>query len=221
MTDLPDNNPKSALGALKIDLSLVPPSAVIAEARVMELGAKKYGPYNWREKTVSARVYTAAALRHIFTWQDGEDIDPESGESHLAHARACLGIMLDAKSIGKLNDNRPVAGAAGRLLVPSHPAQLPTTGGGAVGAGGGAAGGINIGGGISFGPSGCASNQREAAGDQARVVATPDGPLVADGPVSTIPTPVLKCTTTGKRAPVAYCICETCHVLRSLAAIRT
>lgn len=121
MTDLPDNNPKSALGALKIDLSLVPPSAVIAEARVMALGAKKYGPYNWREKTVSARVYTAAALRHIFTWQDGEDIDPESGESHLAHARACLGILLDAKSIGKLNDNRPVAGAAGRLLVPSPP----------------------------------------------------------------------------------------------------
>lgn len=119
MTEIyPDNNPKTAQGALKIDLSLVPPSALIAEARVMALGAKKYGPYNWREKIVSSRVYTAAALRHIFTWQDGEDIDPESGESHLAHARACLGILIDAKSLDKLNDNRPSKGAAGRLLVP-------------------------------------------------------------------------------------------------------
>lgn len=118
MTAYPDDNPKTTHGALKIDLSLVPPSAIIAEARVMALGAKKYGPYNWREKTVSSRVYTAAAMRHILTWQDGEDTDPESGESHLAHARACLGILLDAKSIGKLNDNRPAAGAAGRLLTP-------------------------------------------------------------------------------------------------------
>lgn len=119
MTEIyPDNNPKTAQGALKIDLSLVPPSALIAEARVMALGAKKYGPYNWREKIVSSRVYTAAALRHIFTWQDGEDIDSESGESHLAHARACLGILIDAKSLDKLNDNRPSKGAAGRLLVP-------------------------------------------------------------------------------------------------------
>lgn len=115
----PDGNPKTAQGALKIDLSLVPPSALIAEARVMALGAKKYGAYNWRERTISSRVYTAAALRHIFTWQDGEDIDPESGESHLAHARACLGILIDAKSLDKLNDNRPPKGAAGRLLVPA------------------------------------------------------------------------------------------------------
>lgn len=123
-----DDNPKTIYGDLKIDLSLVPPSALIAEARVMKLGAKKYGPYNWRDKTVSARVYTAAALRHIFTWQDGEDIDQESGESHLAHARACLGILIDAKSIGKLNDNRPTPGAAGKLLIPPPPPDVAPPG---------------------------------------------------------------------------------------------
>lgn len=124
-SNYPDDNPKTVQGEKKIDLSLVPPSAIIAEARVMAIGAHKYGPYNWRDKTVSSRVYTAAALRHILTWQDGEEIDPESGESHLAHARACLGIVIDAKSIGKLNDNRPTAGAAGRLLLPHEP--KPTT----------------------------------------------------------------------------------------------
>jgi len=107
-----DNNAKTIHGDKKPDMSLVPPVAILSEARVMQLGASKYGPYNWRDKTVSARVYTAAAMRHILQWQDGEDIDPESGESHLAHARACLGIIIDAQSIGKFNDNRPTKGAA-------------------------------------------------------------------------------------------------------------
>ena len=111
-----DNNPKTVEGDKKPDVSLVPPVAILAEARVMQLGATKYGPYNWREKTVSARVYTAAGIRHILQWQDGEDIDPESGESHLAHARACLGILMDAQSIGKFNDNRPSKGAASDLI---------------------------------------------------------------------------------------------------------
>lgn len=112
----PDNNPKTAQGAKKPDLSLVPPVALLELAGVMSLGAAKYGPYNWREKTVSSRVYTAAAMRHILQWQDGEDIDPESGESHLAHAMACLAIIIDATHIERLNDNRPLPGAASKFV---------------------------------------------------------------------------------------------------------
>lgn len=111
-----DDNPKTAFGLKKPPISLVPPVAIIEEALVFGLGASKYGPYNWREKTVSSRVYLDAALRHIQSWQDGEDVDPESGRSHLAHARACLAILIDAESIGRLNDNRPSAGAAARLI---------------------------------------------------------------------------------------------------------
>lgn len=109
-------NPKDAYGDQKPDISLVPPVAIIKEARVMQLGAKKYGPYNWREKRVRARVYAAAAMRHIMQWQDGEEFDFESGESHLAHARACLGIVLDAQSIGIIHDDRPRKGAAGKEI---------------------------------------------------------------------------------------------------------
>lgn len=109
-------NPKDAYGDKKPDISLVPPVAIIKEARVMQLGAKKYGPYNWREKRVRARVYAAAAMRHIMQWQDGEEFDFESGESHLAHARACLGIVLDAQSIGIIDDDRPKKGAAGKEI---------------------------------------------------------------------------------------------------------
>jgi hypothetical protein len=43
-------------------------------------------------------------------WFSGEDIDPESGVSHLAHVMACCNIVLDAKEHGKLNDNRLTTG---------------------------------------------------------------------------------------------------------------
>jgi hypothetical protein len=43
-------NPKDAIGDTKTPLHLVPKVAVAAMAWVMGLGAKKYGPYNWREQ---------------------------------------------------------------------------------------------------------------------------------------------------------------------------
>lgn len=111
----PDDNPKTTFGVKKVPLDLVPPSVEHALAEAFSLGAKKYGPYNWREKRVSSSVYYAAALRHAKAWWDGEDIDPESGFSHLSHILACFGIIVDAKSVGNLNDNRPPKGAAARL----------------------------------------------------------------------------------------------------------
>lgn len=104
----PDDNPKTAFGLAKCPLHLVPPLAIHQEAEVFALGAKKYGPYNWREKTVSVSVYYAAALRHIMAYWEGEDADPESGVTHLAHVRACMAILIDAESRGKLNDDRPL-----------------------------------------------------------------------------------------------------------------
>jgi len=72
------------------------------------MGAAKYGRFNWRQHMVSSTVYYDAAQRHLFAWFDGEDIDPESGLSHLAHVMACMNIILDAEKHSKLNDNRGV-----------------------------------------------------------------------------------------------------------------
>lgn len=110
------DNPKDLIGVTKPQLNLVPSSAMILEAAVMQLGAAKYGPFNWREKSVKASIYVAACLRHLLAWHDGQDNDPESGQTHLAHARACLGILIDAQSLGKLVDDRPTAGAAAKLI---------------------------------------------------------------------------------------------------------
>jgi hypothetical protein len=109
-------NPKDLIGVRKPQLHLVPPAANIAEAVVFGLGAKKYGAYNWRTKKVRATVYVSAALRHISSYLDGDDTDPESGQSHLAHARACTAILLDALATGNLVDDRPAKGVAARLI---------------------------------------------------------------------------------------------------------
>ena len=110
-TLLPDTNPKSIYGIKKPPMSAVPGVAIAEEAVVFALGAQKYGPYNWRENSVSARVYLDAADRHMRSWLDGEDNDEESGASHLAHARACFAIILDAMSLDMLIDDRPLPGA--------------------------------------------------------------------------------------------------------------
>lgn len=115
-----DTNPKDRLGSKKPDLSLVPPASLIHEATAMENGATKYGPYNWREKKVRARVYVAAALRHLSEYLDGADYSSDTSPPvhHLAHAKACCGILLDAIETGNLVDDRPAKGAASRLLAP-------------------------------------------------------------------------------------------------------
>ncbi len=111
-------NPKDRIGDTKPPLHLIPPAAEILEAVVMGLGARKYGgPYNWRTAPIRATVYIAAAKRHLAQWLDGQDDDAESGVSHLAHARACLGILLDAQVCQRLIDDRPVPGVAHELIV--------------------------------------------------------------------------------------------------------
>lgn len=112
----PDDNPKSAYGITKPPLHLVPSTALVRIAEVMKLGAAKYGPYNWREKSVAASVYVSAAERHLRAWFDGEGIDAESGQPHLAHACACLMILLDAQDIGRMVDDRPCPAPTGDLI---------------------------------------------------------------------------------------------------------
>lgn len=109
-------NPKDSIGARKPPVHLIPAAAEITESVVMALGAKKYGPYNWRSAKVRASIYVAAARRHLLQWFDGQDDDPESGVSHLAHARSCLGILLDAIATGNVIDDRPPPGVAHCLI---------------------------------------------------------------------------------------------------------
>lgn len=115
--DMASQNPKDIVGSRKPSLHLVPQSANILEAVVFGHGAEKYGgAYNWRVKPVRASIYVSAAMRHLAQWLDGHDDDSESRLSHLAHARACLAILIDAQATGSLIDDRPPAGPACDLI---------------------------------------------------------------------------------------------------------
>lgn len=100
------NDPKGAAGLLKAPLGLIPPHSMEQTAWVHQLGSRKYGPFNWRDTGVCASTYINAIMRHLNAWRDGEDLDPESGISHLAHIACSCNIMMDADYCEKLQDDR-------------------------------------------------------------------------------------------------------------------
>lgn len=55
-------------------------------ARVMELGAAKYGDDNWKIGGKPDQEYLDSFDRHMAAWLAGEKFDPDSGCSHLGHA---------------------------------------------------------------------------------------------------------------------------------------
>lgn len=100
------NDPKGIAGSKKVPLGLIPAIAMAHSAWVHKFGAERYGPYNWRITGVCASTYVNAILRHLNAWREGEDLDPESGITHLAHVACCCNILMDAAHCGTLQDDR-------------------------------------------------------------------------------------------------------------------
>jgi len=65
-------------------MDLLDMDALEGLAAVLSFGAEKYEPYNWRLGIVNSRLI-ASMLRHLSAIQRGEDLDPESGLSHIDH----------------------------------------------------------------------------------------------------------------------------------------
>lgn len=100
-------NPKDIAAISKVPYTRVP-FPVLAEAAVaLHEGALKYGGYNWREAGVQASVYIDAVGRHLSAWFEGEDIDPESGLSHVTKAIAGLMVLRDGMIANNWVDDRP------------------------------------------------------------------------------------------------------------------
>ena len=102
----PGEDPKQQFGVAKPSVFGTPPISLFQLGAVMALGMKKYGLFNWRKTRVSASTYYDAAQRHLMTWRDGEDKDPESGSHPLAHVMACCAIIIDAEAHGVFDDDR-------------------------------------------------------------------------------------------------------------------
>ena len=78
----------------KLRYDLIPPLATKALAEVLTFGAVKYAPNSWQNVPEGERRYTAALMRHFEAYRSGEEIDPETGLSHLKHAICNLAFLL-------------------------------------------------------------------------------------------------------------------------------
>lgn len=88
-------------------ICLVDPGFIRSVARVMGFGVEKYGLWDWMKGYDFSTCYDCTQ-RHLLAWWDGEDLDPESGEHHLAHAAANLMMLLFYHRQGRTDlDNRP------------------------------------------------------------------------------------------------------------------
>jgi hypothetical protein len=89
----------------KAPMSLLSREALEQTAQVLAFGKHKYAAHNWRGGFEWSRPLSAA-LRHILAFQDGEDKDPESGLSHLAHAMCCIMFLLEFEKTHPELDDR-------------------------------------------------------------------------------------------------------------------
>lgn len=78
----------------KLELSLVNPELVKAVAEVRMYGTNKYGnSENWRK--VEPKRYVDALYRHLLAYIEGNEVDEESGLSHLSHMACNISFLLD------------------------------------------------------------------------------------------------------------------------------
>ncbi len=90
----------------KAPLACLPPEGMRAVARVQAYGHKKYGDFNNYRKGMEASRQASCIIRHVMAFMDGEDLDPESGESHIAHAACRAMFLLQNLKDGVMIDDR-------------------------------------------------------------------------------------------------------------------
>lgn len=103
-----ETNPKDAVGIKKAPMSCVSAAVLMEMGLAMMEGARKYGRHNYRASGVRASVYYDAAMRHLMAWWEGEDVDPDSGLSHITKVLSCLSVLRDSQIMGNGVDDRPV-----------------------------------------------------------------------------------------------------------------
>ena len=81
----------------KRDWVLVPWDVMEEVVQVLEHGAKKYKPDNWKYVRPVSR-YLNPIFRHVTAYMNGEKNDPDTGKSHLASVICnCLFAMWHEK----------------------------------------------------------------------------------------------------------------------------
>lgn len=90
----------------KLRVDLIPFRAMLKMVHVMQFGAMKYDERNWEAGMGYHRLWRGA-VSHLIKWFYGEDNDPETGLSHLAHAMCCISFLLEYEDTKPEFDDRP------------------------------------------------------------------------------------------------------------------
>ena len=93
-----------------VPLQLIPPEALMEVAKVLGYGAKKYAVNDWRRDTIQnipmSRTY-GSIQRHLNKWYAGEDVDPDTGLNHIAHATTqCMILLMALQEAPEAMDDR-------------------------------------------------------------------------------------------------------------------
>jgi hypothetical protein len=93
----------------KIELTQCPEAAIYAIASVLMANSEKHGgkypDQNWRKGMDWSKVINCA-LRHLYKFNGGEDLDSESGKPHLWHALCNLAMLAEYQFTHPEKDDR-------------------------------------------------------------------------------------------------------------------
>jgi hypothetical protein len=83
---------------IKIDHTYLPLDALEEVSRSLMYGAAKREAWNWKENPISWTERLAKAQRHMFEFQKGIDVDPNSGAAQLQHLACAITQLMFLQS---------------------------------------------------------------------------------------------------------------------------
>lgn len=89
----------------KVRLDLVPPSLEMEVGQVLTKALVKYEENNWR-RGMKWNKCIASLKRHLNSFQQGEDLDPETGEKHITHVIVNAMFLMEYYTICPNLDDR-------------------------------------------------------------------------------------------------------------------
>lgn len=90
----------------KPPLAHLPWDGLRAVSNVQEYGHQKYGDFYNYKKGMEESRNISCAIRHLAAYMAGETLDPESKQSHLAHAACRILFILQNQHDGTAIDDR-------------------------------------------------------------------------------------------------------------------
>ena len=89
----------------KLRWSLVDFPSFEPMVRVLEFGCVKYDDHNWKKGLPTTEI-CESLIRHLTAYLDGEDIDPDSGLSHIGHMQCNVMFLSYMDKFMPKFDNR-------------------------------------------------------------------------------------------------------------------